>query len=76
MKKKDESKGNLYPVSIDMLVEGMEIQEDIYDADAEQLIIAHGTMLGEGGIARIRTLNKGRNIFIAKPLGKLQSYAA
>lgn len=55
-------RGNLHPVSIELLFEGMNVQEDIYDADAAMLIAKQGTMLGKGDIEMIKSLNTGREI--------------
>ena len=51
---------NLFPVSIYLLYDGMEVQEDVYDADAVRLIIRRGTVLRDGDLDRIRNLNAGR----------------
>lgn len=51
---------NLFPVSIYLLYDGMEVQEDVYDADAVKLIIRRGTILRDGDLDRIRNLNAGR----------------
>ena len=54
------TKDNLFPVSIYLLFDGMEAQEDVYDADAAKLIIRRGTVLTDGDLDRIRNLNAGR----------------
>ena len=56
------SKGSrLLAVSINLLYDGMAVQEDIYDADATHMIIARGAVLDAESIRRIRDLNAGRD---------------
>jgi len=51
---------NLVAVSINLLFDGMEIQEDIYDADGTLLLVKRGATLDEEVIKRIRSINSGR----------------
>jgi len=63
--------GNLFPVSIDLLFDGMDVQEDVYDADASRLIIRRGTILHEGDLARVKNLNAGRRtIYVSQNIYK------
>jgi len=50
----------LVPVSITMLYDGMVVADDIYDADAERLIIKAGNVINDMQIDRISSLNSGR----------------
>ena len=51
---------NLVAVSINLLYDGMEVREDIYDADAARLLITRGVTLNAAIIGKIRDLNAGR----------------
>ena len=51
---------NLVAVSSNLLFEGMQINEDIYDADATLLIVKRGSTLNAETIERIRSVNAGR----------------
>ena len=62
MSDKNFSNSNLFPVSIGLLYDGMEVQEDIYDADATMLIANRGSLLSTGSIEKIKALNAGRDI--------------
>ena len=55
------SGNKLMPISITLLYDGLEVQEDIYDADAEQLLITRGATLNSELIEKIRDLNSGRD---------------
>jgi len=48
-------------VSADLLYDGMEIMEDIYDADATLLLVKAGAKLNAELIERIRNINSGRD---------------
>jgi HD-GYP domain-containing protein (c-di-GMP phosphodiesterase class II) len=50
---------NLIAVSITLLFDGMEVQEDVYDYNAERLIIRKGTTLKDGDIAITKNVNEG-----------------
>jgi len=54
----DES--NLIAVSINLLYDGMFVQDDIYDADGDRLLVRNGNTLNVDQIERIRNLNSGR----------------
>jgi len=51
---------SLVAVSINHLYDGMEIQEDVYDADAVHLLVKHGERIDAEIIERIRKINSGR----------------
>ena len=51
----------LMPISMSLLYDGLEVQEDIYDADAAVLLIARGATLNSDIIEKIRDLNAGRD---------------
>jgi len=51
---------NLTAVSIKLLYPGIEIQEDVYDADAEVLIIKRGATLTAEDIEAVKVFNEGR----------------
>ena len=62
----DSLRSKLKAVSIDLLYEGMVLEEDVYDSDATRLIITHGTTLDADAIRRIRALNSNRStIFVS-----------
>ena len=61
MRRAEPDGNNLVAVSVNLLYDGMEVREDIYDADAAQLLIAHGAVLSTDLIAKIRDLNGGRD---------------
>ena len=54
------NQSNLIAVSIDLLYDGMYVQEEIYDADAIRLITKRGATLNADSIERIIRLNAGR----------------
>jgi len=45
---------------MNLLFEGMEIQEDVYNADATLLLVKRGATLNKETIERIRSVNEGR----------------
>ena len=51
---------NLVAVSIELLYAGMDVQEDVYDADAGRLLIRRGAVLNAEAIERIKSINSGR----------------
>jgi HD-GYP domain-containing protein (c-di-GMP phosphodiesterase class II) len=53
---------NLIAISIDFLYDGMEIQEDIYDAYAERMLIKRGSILTPERIRSIKRHNNGNSI--------------
>jgi len=55
-------RSNLSAVSIDLLFDGMEIEEDIYDFTGETMLVAHGITLTSDLIEKIKKLNKGREV--------------
>jgi len=57
----DINENSLIPVSINLLYDGMIVQDDIYDADGDRLLIRSGNMLNDDQIERIRSLNSGRS---------------
>jgi len=50
----------LIPVTIDLLYDGMVVQDDIYDADGNRLLIKSGNTITDVHIQSIRSLNSGR----------------
>jgi len=48
---------NLIVVSIDLLYDGMVVQDDIYDEGGERLLVRQGNILDEQQIERIKRLN-------------------
>ena len=52
---------NLLAVSLNLLYDGMDVQEDIYDADATRLLIKRGAVLNAEAIERIKSINSGRD---------------
>jgi len=52
---------NLVSVSINLLYNGMVIQDDIYDSSGDRLLIRSGNTLDDIQIERIRSLNAGRS---------------
>jgi len=53
--------GNLEAISINLLYEGMEVQGDIFDADAQRLLIRNGSTLNADTLRAMRSMNDGRN---------------
>lgn len=53
---------NLVAASIDLLYDGMEVQEDIYDAWAERMLIKRGSTLNADRIKSIKKLNEGSSV--------------
>jgi len=51
----------LIPVSIKLLYDGMVVQDDIYDADGNRLLIKSGNTVTDVHIQRILNLNSGRD---------------
>ena len=51
----------LIAISIHLLQVGMDIQEEVYDADASQLLIAHGVTLSADIIEKMKDYNGGRD---------------
>jgi len=51
---------NHFAVSINLLYEGMIVEEDVYDADATLMLAARGTVLNADTIGRIKSINAGR----------------
>ena len=60
MNEENFNPNNLVAVSIDLLYEGMDVQEDVYDADAGRLLIKRGAVLTAESIERIKSINSGR----------------
>ena len=57
----NESDGSrLVAVSINLLYDGMAVEEDIYDAEAVHMLVARGAVLSAGNIAKIKELNANR----------------
>jgi len=56
----DVNKNILIPVSINLLYDGMVVQDDIYDADGDRLLISSGNIINDVQIERITHLNSGR----------------
>ena len=61
MSDENQSGSNLIAASIHLLFEGLDIAEDIYDADASQLLIARGAALTADIIEKMRDFNAGRD---------------
>ncbi|MCL2627639.1 MAG: HD-GYP domain-containing protein [Oscillospiraceae bacterium] len=60
-----EGSGNLIPVSIRLLYDGMTVQDNVYDADGDRLLITAGNTLNADQIERIHRINSGRDtIFV------------
>ena len=57
----DINENVLVPVSISLLYDGMVVQDDIYDADGDRLLITSGNKLDAEQIERIRNLNSHRS---------------
>lgn len=53
---------NLMAVSINLLYDGMDVREDIYNAEGTQLLVARGVTLNTDLIAKIREINAGREV--------------
>lgn len=53
------SANTLWPVSVELLYEGMFVQDDIYDSGKDRLLIHSGNVLDEIHIERIKRLNSG-----------------
>jgi len=53
---------SLTAVTIDLLYDGMEVEEDIYDFTAATMIVGRGAALTYDLIEKIRTLNKYREV--------------
>jgi len=51
----------LMPASIRMLYDGMLVQDDVYDADSDRLLVRAGNTLNADQIERIHRLNNGRD---------------
>ena len=51
----------LIAVSLKLLYDGIDVQEDIYDADAKLLLLARGAAVNPETIEKIRDLNSGRD---------------
>jgi len=55
----------LMSVSIDLLYDGMVVEDDIYDSTRDRLLVTSGNKLNEVQIERIKKLNSGRsNIYV------------
>jgi len=50
---------NLIAASIDLLFEGLEVQEDIYDAEGSRLLVRRGVTLSAERLGSLRNLNSG-----------------
>ncbi|MCL2079607.1 MAG: HD domain-containing protein [Oscillospiraceae bacterium] len=52
----------LSPISIRLLYEGMVVEDDIYDADCERLLMKAGNTLTSDQIERMYRINNGRDV--------------
>jgi len=57
----DVNENILIPVSISLLYDGMVVQDDIYCADGDRLLITSGNKINDEQIDRIRNLNSHRS---------------
>jgi len=48
-------------ISINFLYDGMEVQEDIFDADAIKMLVKSGTTLNDNSIRAIKSINENRD---------------
>ena len=72
MSDSESLKNMLTPVSVNLLFDGMVIQEDVYDATATRLIAKSGITLNAGNIERIRSLNAGNDtIYVSGDMFKM-----
>jgi HD-GYP domain-containing protein (c-di-GMP phosphodiesterase class II) len=51
----------MVPVSVNLLYDGMVVQDDIYDADGDRLLMRAGNVISDLQIERIGNLNSGRS---------------
>jgi len=49
----------LMAVSINLLYDGMLVQDDVYDSSGDRLLIANGSVLDDTQIERVKRLNSG-----------------
>ena len=61
----NSSESKLLAVSINLLFDGMVLQDSVYDAEASRLLVKSGSLLDANTIKRIKSLNSGREtIFV------------
>ena len=54
--------GSLSPIPIEFLFDGLDVEEDIYDADCLQIVAKRGVRLDADSIEAIRKFNKNRSV--------------
>ncbi len=68
-------KSNLFPMSLDYLYVGMEVNDEIYNYNGKVVLLGKGSVLDENKIAKLKKFNSGENKIYVLPQTRKQLIA-
>ncbi len=63
----NDVRSNLYPLSLDYLYVGMEVQDEIYNYNGKVVLLGKGAIIDESRIEKLKRFNSGENIIYVLP---------